>query len=292
MVKVVYFEGFWTVEDVISNPNCLFVFGDNDRKKGKKGQAIIRDLDNTVGVPTKKEPNHTGYYNDNEFDLNKTKIDAAINEIKRRSIDYEFIVLPKDGLGTGLAKLPEKAPKTYQYLIECLNKLKYEQMIKGLHLKENFINENEEKLLLDYINNQEWSTELTRRTQHYGYHYSYKSGKLTPTVSLDGPILELANYLNKRYDLNINQCIVNEYNPGQGISPHVDNKQFDWYIISLSLNSNSIMIFTKNEDEVDVLINRRSLVILTEESRYSWKHSIKGSNVKNKRISITYRNVK
>ena len=29
---------------------------------------------------------------------------------------YTTLIIPKDGFGTGLAKLPEKAPKTFKYL--------------------------------------------------------------------------------------------------------------------------------------------------------------------------------
>lgn len=29
---------------------------------------------------------------------------------------YNTLIIPKDGFGTGLAKLPKKAPKTFKYL--------------------------------------------------------------------------------------------------------------------------------------------------------------------------------
>lgn len=56
MPKSKIFEGYWTVNDARSNKNSLFVYGDNDIKKGKKGQAIIRDEPNAIGIPTKKYP--------------------------------------------------------------------------------------------------------------------------------------------------------------------------------------------------------------------------------------------
>lgn len=118
MPKSKIFEGYWTVNDARSNKNSLFVYGDNDIKKGKKGQAIIRDEPNAIGIPTKKYPslyNHS-FYTDTEIELNKKKIDNAIDLLLEKSANYDYVVFPKDGLGTGLAKMDTKAPKTFAYL--------------------------------------------------------------------------------------------------------------------------------------------------------------------------------
>ena len=126
MGKVIIFNGFWTITDVINNPQWLFVFGDNNIGKGKGGQAIIRDFPNTIGIPTKKYPsNHPlSFYSDNDYADNTKRIDMAINNIFERSKHYKNVVLPADGFGTGLAQLPTKAPKTYAYLVRQIDKLK------------------------------------------------------------------------------------------------------------------------------------------------------------------------
>jgi len=49
--------------------------------------------------------------------MNKQNINSDINKIKN---DGRIIVFPKDGLGTGLAKLKEHAPRTYDYLKQRL----------------------------------------------------------------------------------------------------------------------------------------------------------------------------
>ena len=41
--KIIIYDTFWNIKDTRENPNYLFVFGDNDIKKGKKGQAVIID---------------------------------------------------------------------------------------------------------------------------------------------------------------------------------------------------------------------------------------------------------
>ncbi|SNW61975.1 Hypothetical protein ORPV_71 [Orpheovirus IHUMI-LCC2] len=125
MSKVRVFEGFWTINDVINNKNCLFVFGDNDARKGKGGQAIIRGLSNTIGIRTKHYPNYllSSYYSDDSVVENCQKIKEDIDNIILLSKDYQYVILPKDGFGTGLANLPKHAPQTYNYLVNEVYRL-------------------------------------------------------------------------------------------------------------------------------------------------------------------------
>lgn len=109
----------YSIADVQANPDKIYVFGDNVIEKGKGGQAIIRDEENAFGIPTKVLPDTTpnSYFSDNKYEANISQIDRAIEKIKN---DGRPIVFPKDGLGTGLAKLKEKAPQTYAYLKQRL----------------------------------------------------------------------------------------------------------------------------------------------------------------------------
>ncbi len=54
-MDIIVFERFWNIKDTKTYYNYIFIFGDNDMKKGKGGQAIIRDQINTHGIPTKKK---------------------------------------------------------------------------------------------------------------------------------------------------------------------------------------------------------------------------------------------
>ena len=126
--KIVIYDTFWTIKDTRENPNYLFVFGDNDIKKGKKGQSVIRDEPNAVGIPTKKFPSFhiSSFYYDSEFQDNKKKIDLAINNIIKKFMKkkYTRLVIPSNGFGTGLSKLNIKAPKTFKYLEKKINAIK------------------------------------------------------------------------------------------------------------------------------------------------------------------------
>ena len=102
---------------VRANKDKYFLFGDNLQGWGKKGQAIIRDEPNAIGIPTKKKPSMepSAFFTDKEFDFIRPRIDAAFAKIPKGSTVY----IPEAGLGTGLAKLPEKAPRIHFY-ISCL----------------------------------------------------------------------------------------------------------------------------------------------------------------------------
>jgi hypothetical protein len=120
MVEI--FNGNWKINDVKYHVNKIFIFGDNDLRIGKGGQAIIRDLNNTIGIRTKKEPNnnYNSFYSDKEYDQNILKIKEDIDKILNKIKEGYIIVLSNGGYGTGLARLNIKAPKTFKYLCDEL----------------------------------------------------------------------------------------------------------------------------------------------------------------------------
>lgn len=122
MKKVEIFNDNWTLIDIKNNPKKIFVFGDNNLRYGKGGQAIIRDLPNTIGLRTKKAPNNqlSSFYSDSDLEENKKNIIEDILTIKDLQLKGNIIVFSNGGYGTGLSKLKENAPKTFEYLCDCL----------------------------------------------------------------------------------------------------------------------------------------------------------------------------
>ena len=110
----------WITEALIkSSPNKVFLFGDNLARRGLKGQAsVMRGWQNCIGIPTKKYPtmHPNAFFTDDEYQQNCWAIDEAFSRIPE---DVE-VVIPEAGLGTGLAQLPSRAPRTYAYLLERL----------------------------------------------------------------------------------------------------------------------------------------------------------------------------
>jgi alkylated DNA repair dioxygenase AlkB len=172
-----------------------------------------------------------------------------------------------------------------------------------------FISEKEETRLLFLIDSSPWITDLKRRVQHYGYRYDYRSRNIDYSMYL-GPLPHWAEYFaTKLYNFGLmpnlaNQVIVNEYLPGQGISPHVDcTPCFENAIVSISLGSDCIMnlVCLSNGKQIDIPLCTRSVIALCDEARYQWQHGIKAvksdliDNIRiprTRRVSLTFRTVK
>jgi hypothetical protein len=123
--KIHFFVHFWDVKDCKESPDSLFIYGDNDIKRGSGGQAVIRNCINSIGIPTKKYPSYKNeaYYTDTEYTENRRKILHAIERIIIASVRYKELIFPMNGFGTGLSRLQEKAPKTLQFLNEVIKEI-------------------------------------------------------------------------------------------------------------------------------------------------------------------------
>lgn len=108
--------------------------------------------------------------------------------------------------------------------------------------------------------------------------------------------------LGMEVDENKLQVIVNEYLPGQGIAPHIDDpKQFGEWVISVSLGSSCVVNFTKEKQIINKFINKGSVYQMVGDVRYNWKHGIEQVKCdtidgirynRDRRISITFRYIK
>ena len=122
MKGIEIFKGYWSVDDVKKSTDKFFVFGDNNARVGNGGQAIIRNQPNTIGIRTKKGPSNksAAFYTDSDYEINCKYILEDVIKIRSYWIMGKTIVFAKDGYGTGLAKLKEVAPLTFQFLVDIL----------------------------------------------------------------------------------------------------------------------------------------------------------------------------
>lgn len=162
----------------------------------------------------------------------------------------------------------------------------------GLVLIEDCISPETETELLS---NLEWDDEAddnsegklkNRKVQHFGYEFIYGSNNVDPNCPLiKRPIPEACNTIwkclkstsSKFSNFQPDQLTVNLYQPGHGIPAHCDTHScFEDPIVSVSLGSNVVMDFRKPEtsQQVSVLLPKRSLLIMSGESRYGWTHGI------------------
>lgn len=159
----------------------------------------------------------------------------------------------------------------------------------------------------------EWSSPLRRRVQHYGHRYDYGSRKVATGTEAEAdpapPFPTWADNLAARLVAEghltalPNQAIVNDYQPGQGISAHVDCVPcFGPVVAAVSLGSACVMDFTLPSQgaTVPVPLEPGSLLLMTGPARYDWRHSIaarksdpgpEGRIARGRRLSVTYRTV-
>jgi alkylated DNA repair dioxygenase AlkB len=171
--------------------------------------------------------------------------------------------------------------------------------ISGLAYLPEYVTLAEEVDLVQQIDALPWDTTWERRRQLYGATYF-------PGEGAERPILEWGRALADRLhregysERPFDQLLVNEYEPGHGIALHHDHKPFDRTVVSLSLLSPLVMDFRNpaTGERASMLLERRSLLVLSDDARYVWQHGIArrkndrwGSIVipRRRRLSVTLR---
>lgn len=225
----------------------------------------------------------------------------------------------------GLANLGQNQTPvlmSYCITIPTNEQLSRSSLPEGLILIENCISPEVESELLKNLHWDETNGEdgekllKNRKVQHFGYEFLYGANNVDPNCPLrNRPIPDACceiwkclknspTFSNFRPD----QMTVNRYEPGHGIPAHCDTHScFEDPIVSLSLASSVVMEFRKptTAEHTNICLPRRSLLIMSGESRYGWTHGItsKKSDVvksdrhltvirREVRISFTFRKLK
>ncbi len=202
------------------------------------------------------------------------------------------------------------------------------RQIPGLAYRLAYITEQEERDLLAWVDGQPWITDLRRRVQHYGWRYDYKARRIDSAMRLGELPARLAGLAERLATDGIagqlpDQVIVNEYQPGQGIAPHIDCKPcFGETIITISLGGACIMEFTRDksnskqanrikgiyaveetgrsEKPVSLWLQPRSVIAMQAAARRCWRHGIPARRSDTwhgvkfgrvRRVSLTFRKV-
>ena len=179
----------------------------------------------------------------------------------------------------------------------------------GAALVPDIVTEAEEQRILLRISQAPWMTDLSRRVQHYGYRYNYRGGPTNGRHDPAPPFPRWASVIGERLSSFFDgampeQCIVNEYRPGQGIGMHADHASFGHVVVSLSFGDAWTMNFRPRaarpyvreglaSDEV-VLLPRRSALVLRGSARSGWMHGIDGAANAQRagtRVSATFRTI-
>ncbi|XP_036049935.1 alkylated DNA repair protein alkB homolog 8 isoform X2 [Onychomys torridus] len=168
-------------------------------------------------------------------------------------------------------------------------KIRLQALPPGLLVVEEIISSEDEKMLLESVNwtgdtgNQNFQKSLKhRRVKHFGYEFHYENNTVDKDKPLPGGLPDICNSILEKWlkegyiKHKPDQLTINQYEPGHGIPAHIDtHSAFEDEIISLSLGAEIVMDFKHPEGvTVQVMLPRRSLLVMTGESRYLWTHGI------------------
>ena len=174
--------------------------------------------------------------------------------------------------------------------------------IKGIFVANEIINPTEESYLVNEIDKIEWTqSQSGRRKQDFGPKVNFKKKKCKIGNFKGFPKFTsfLTEFIKNQFDcLNdfspVELCHL-EYCPerGSSIDPHFDDFWL-WgeRLVTVNLLSQTILTLTKpNDSEIEIRIDlpARSLIVLYDEARYKWHHSIKREDIQSRRIAMTWR---
>jgi hypothetical protein len=121
--KIIYQHRIYR-QDLQNNPDVLYVFGDNTQRVGLGGQAgQMRGEPNAIGVATKIAPGMSkeDFFSDKPGEMEQIKKELSlIADMLERGY---AVVVPSDGIGTGLSELPDRAPKIHAMIIHFFTNL-------------------------------------------------------------------------------------------------------------------------------------------------------------------------
>jgi alkylated DNA repair dioxygenase AlkB len=176
---------------------------------------------------------------------------------------------------------------------------------QGFSYVENFLTSEEEQQVLAFIKTIDLHPmmfqgfEAKRKVASFGFDYSFERKQLTRgkeiPVELHWLVQKVADHTSLPFD-SITEVLITEYPVGSVINWHRDAPPFDT-IVGISLLSDCIFKLRPHEKAkqtrkatVSLPVERRSLYMISGESRNEWQHSI--APVKEVRYSITMRTVK
>ncbi|KAL4659628.1 alpha-ketoglutarate-dependent dioxygenase alkB6-like, partial [Arapaima gigas] len=159
-----------------------------------------------------------------------------------------------------------------------------------------FVTKSEEMYLLEQVvykaPKPKWTQLLGRRLQNWG-GLPHPNGMITEKL----PVW-LQQYCDKISALGVfggktaNHVLVNEYNPGEGIMPHVDGPLYYPTVTTISLGSHTLLDFYHSvsaaQDDspqtegnryiMSLLVEPRSLLVLRDDMYVQFLHGIQGVN--------------
>lgn len=182
---------------------------------------------------------------------------------------------------------------------------------EGLVYVPGFLSEQESQLFKECVDGETWEPMGQRRILQYGHVYhrgTEKVSEIVPTRPMPSWCRLLAQKIvnHEGWSAFPDQVIINEYQPGQGIGRHVDDPElFGPSVAVVSLGGPALLEFSRadstDHNRYSILLEPGSLLVLSGEARYGWRHEIKRRSSdrlgdllhqRGRRISITFRTMR
>lgn len=130
-MPIIIQSAWYTRQQLQSAPDDLFAWGDNLARVGgannpRSGQAFAcRGEPNAVGLPTKLRPSmdNSAFFTDHDYPRAKAAFDEGFIRMAEHLQAGGTVIWPADGIGTGRAELAKRAPKIWDYLERCRERL-------------------------------------------------------------------------------------------------------------------------------------------------------------------------
>lgn len=109
-------------QDLRENRKVLYLFGDNEMRRGLGGQAgAMRGEPNAHGIATLLAPGR--FWSDADAERQCRVLNQDFARPLAALSHGEIVVYPMDGVGTGLSQLEKESPLTFAYLKELVAKM-------------------------------------------------------------------------------------------------------------------------------------------------------------------------
>jgi alkylated DNA repair dioxygenase AlkB len=200
------------------------------------------------------------------------------------------------------ARLP--APTVSEMMSRQPSTVMEHSLIPGIQYVPHYIDERTQDQLVTVVDQSPWQLSARHRVQVYGYHYNHRQRAAYRIGELPLWSVAIAERLQRDgfVPTTPNQLVANDYDPGVGIFDHVDQAVFGDVVVSVSLGSTCVMRFTQAEPEAsrELLLEPGSVLVLSGEARWDWKHGIPDrlsdrwhdrEYVRSRRVSLTFRAV-
>jgi len=183
--------------------------------------------------------------------------------------------------------------------------------IEGLYFCKDFLEEEQANSIAHKLLSHEknWrgvsACPTSRRVLQFGKMYAYAGEAPQFAHPIPFEFQEIADAVSRTLPFEhaaFSQMIVNEYTPGQGITPHIDNvHHFGDTVACITVGGGVDVDFSREGFENHRLYaDHRSLYVMTGDARFKWKHGIamrktdtrEGNTVARElRYSLTFRSV-